>query len=385
MASTAESSSSMYDMFTRSQQRLFEDWAKAIQDFQKGLQASVPSEKITENTHDVLKLYDTWKESAGKYLDALMSACPGNQGTDTFSKVFGAADAYTKLYEVWEPLAKALQQQALDFDSYEALLDPARYMETIDRIFGFASPSAVADLPGRATELMETWGAKAQQFLKPWADAMRSSVDASLAAQSGDPGAAMDEFRSLYSAFEGTFGKVLNMPAVGKDREQVEMLSRTIDRYAVYQAKNVELQRRMYTIAQQAMEKVVQTLAQKVKDGEEVKGFGEFVQLWTKTNEQAFIEFFRTEEFAQLQGIVLDTALDCRKEYQQLMESALKDLPVALRSEMDDVSKTNYSLNKTVRALKKKSSEIDKLHQEIKDLKDRVATLEQELAAAQSS
>jgi hypothetical protein len=374
----------MYDMFARSQQQLFAEWAKALATFQEGAQAIDPSQRVSESTRGAFKLYDSWKQSAGKYLDILMSACPGNMGTDTFSKVFRAADAFTKLYEVWEPLSTAFQKQGLDTDSFKGLFDPAKYSETIDKIFGFGAPAAAAGLTGHASDLLETWGARGEQFLRPWAEAVRTSLDASLAAQAGDPEAAMEVFRGLCTAFDGTFGKFLTMPAVGKDREQVELLSRTIHRYGVYLAKSGELHRHMQRIARQAMERVVETMAQKVNDGEPIKGFGDFVQLWTKTNEEAFLGFFRTAEFSHLQGVVLEAALDCRKQFEELMEKALGDLPIALRSEMDDVSRANYTLNKSVRALKKKCSEIDEMRQEIKQLQKKAAALEKRLAAAES-
>ena len=97
-----------------------------------------------------------------------------------------------------------------------------------------------------------------------------------------------------------------------------------------------------------------------------------------------FLEFFRTPEYSQLQGVVLDTAVDCRQQFRQLMEKALADLPVALSSELDDVSRKNYALNKSVRALKKKSAEIDEMRSEIKRLQRKMATLEKQLAAAPS-
>jgi hypothetical protein len=67
------------------------------------------------------------------------------------------------------------------------------------------------------------------------------------------------------------------------------------------------------------------------------------------------------------------------------MEVSLKDFPVALRSEMDDVCRKNYSLSKSIRALRKKCSEIDRMQEEVKHLKRMVAALEKKLSAAGSS
>ena len=59
---------------------------------------------------------------------------------------------------------------------------------------------------------------------------------------------------------------------------------------------------------------------------------------------------------------------------------SLADLPVALSSELDDVSKKNYALNKSVRAVKKKCAQIDEMRAEIQQLQKKVATMEKKLA-----
>ncbi len=385
MANAADATASIYDVFAQSQQQFLAEWSKAIATFQDGARAAESGPTMAENTRAALEMFDAWKGNTAKYLDILMSACPGNTGTDTFSRVFRAADAFTKLYDVWEPLATAMQQRAIDPEAYRDLFDPAKYAETVQQMFGFGEPSRDPGSAEEMTDLLQAWSARGQEFLQPWADAMRSSMDAALAVQSGDLGAALEVFRSLHRAFEGTFGRFLDMPAVGKDREQVELISRTIDRYALFLARMGELQRHLHTIAQQAMEKVVQTMAQRVKQGEPIRGFGEFVQLWTKTNEEAFLAFFRTPEYSELQGVVLDTAVDCRRQFRQLMEKVLADLPVALSSELDDLAQKNYDLNKSVRALKKRCAELEGMRADVRRLQRRLAAVEKKLAAAESS
>ena len=109
MADASENNASMHDIFSRSQQQFFEQWGKTLATFQEAVQASDPWQTVSESARQSFKFYDAWRESTGEYLDVLMSACPGNTGTDTFAKLFRAVDAYTKLYEFWEPLAKAFR------------------------------------------------------------------------------------------------------------------------------------------------------------------------------------------------------------------------------------------------------------------------------------
>jgi class III poly(R)-hydroxyalkanoic acid synthase PhaE subunit len=154
-------------------------------------------------------------------------------------------------------------------------------------------------------------------------------------------------------AFDDTIGKVFHIPAVGKDREKVELIMRGFDDLAVFLARNTAFQYKIYITGIEAMEKVLESVAQKIRNGEEIKTFEEFFDLWIDVSERKFFEVFRTEEFSLMQGELLDSSLNVRRHFQKLMELYLFDLPVALRSEMDDLYRTVYDLKKKVRNLEK--------------------------------
>ncbi|MFM8331320.1 MAG: poly(R)-hydroxyalkanoic acid synthase subunit PhaE, partial [Candidatus Methylumidiphilus sp.] len=69
-------------------------------------------------------------------------------------------------------------------------------------------------------------------------------------------------------------------------------------------------------------------------------------------------KLFQTEDFSRLQGELLDAGLTARTHYFKIMEMQLYDLPIALRSEMDDLYKTVYDLKKKVRALEQQADEV---------------------------
>jgi polyhydroxyalkanoate synthesis regulator phasin len=110
----------------------------------------------------------------------------------------------------------------------------------------------------------------------------------------------------------------------------------------------------MYVTGQQAMEKVMEAISKRIKEGAEIKTYDEFFRLWTEINEDEYFELFKTEEFSNIQGTMLDSALDARRHIHQLMELYLEDYPIALRSEMNDVYKTVHDLRRKVRELDKK-------------------------------
>jgi class III poly(R)-hydroxyalkanoic acid synthase PhaE subunit len=185
---------------------------------------------------------------------------------------------------------------------------------------------------------------------------------------------------NVFGAFFNTFGRVFRFPAVGRYREETELALRSIDKFSTYIAKNVEFQHLIYTTGLKAMERVTETIASRLKEGGGIKSFDEFLSLWVDVNEKTYLELFRTEEFSRMQAQLLDAALDVRRHMNELMELYLKDFPVALRSEVDDLARTVYDWRRRVYDLEKRvkapgngqyaqiRSEMDEIRKKVDDL-----------------
>ncbi len=300
-------------------------------------------------------LYSSWSKAV---LNSLGKG--GNSDNkvikDNVAKILGGTTAYRKLYELWFPLMKALSDKSLSPEAYRAFVSPAQYKDLIDKVFGF-EPEAAKLMLEQSAKLMELCTGSAERFSKPWADATGVSLGAFPQFAEGHPEAFHKIFHALFNAFDGTVGRTFHVPPVGKDREKVELLLRGFDDLSVYAAKSIEYQHMMYTTGLVALEKVIERLADKVQSGEEIKQFDEFFDIWIDVSEQAYFELFKTEGFARLQAELLDAGLNVRKHYFKVMEMQLYDLPVVLRSEMDDLYKTVYDLKKKVKMLEKQLKE----------------------------
>lgn len=322
-------------------------------------------EKVTD-------FFDTWFKSQEKFIEGWMETSkkmqqyilkpvmPGEGikeavgiAADTASKLFSTSNVYMKLTEIWLPLIQAIQEKSGDMDSYMDLFNPAKYKEVMDQIFGLSSPETMAEFYEHAAKLLQTFGTSGMGFMGPWTEAMQRNVKILPQFAEGHPESFMNVFHNMFNAFDSTFGKVFHVPAVGKDREKVELLLRSFDDLAVNMAKNTEYQHALYVTGMTAMKKVIESIAGKMKSGEEIKSFNEFFDLWIDTNEKTYLELFQTEEFSKLQGELLESTLNVRKHFFKLMELYLYDFPIALRSEMDDLYKTIYDLKKKVKSLEK--------------------------------
>jgi hypothetical protein len=301
-------------------------------------------------------VYTSWQKSVN---DALRGcgAPDANFISETLLKSLSSSNAYMKLYELWLPLLKAIQQKGAHRDSFKDLADPAKYKELLDSVFGF-NPDAASQLAEQAKALLESWTHSSEGFVKPWTEASEKSLGALPRIMEGHPEAFMKVFHTMFGAFDKTVGRVFHVPAVGKDREKVELLLRSLDDLSVYLAKNTEFEHAMYVTGLAAFEQMIAAVAEKVSEGTEFKDFSEFFNLWITVNEKAYSAFFKTRDYAKMQGEVLEASLNVRRHFFKLAELHLYDLPIALRSEMDDLYKTVYDLKRKVKGLEKQLGEV---------------------------
>ena len=348
-----EKTEELFDAWLKSQEKFVENW---IETSKKLAQTFLGMEMFRSGPgnptgNGFVNLYTSW-------VNEMISALSNMRGLhadlikDTLSKVTGSSNIYMKFYEIWLPISKAIQERVSDAGLYKELIDPVKFREIVDQIFGF-SPDAVMEFTDQALKISEAFGVSAKEFGIPWTKAIQKNIKMAPEFIEGRPETFLNVFHNLFSAFDNTIGKVFHIPAVGKDREKVELIMRGFDDLAVFLARNTEFQYKIYITGIKAMEKVLEAIAQKIKNGEEIKTFEEFFDLWIDESEREFFEVFRTEEFSRMQGELLDSSLNVRGHFQKLMELYLFDFPVALRSEMDDLYRTVYDLKKKVRDLEK--------------------------------
>lgn len=340
-----------FDYWLNSQKSVIENWMDMTKSFQKAFMGLGDSRGGM--IHEFSNFYNSWIKTVGNFFDNMMTSFPMGLGKDTFAKLFTGADAYVKLYDYWKPLYEGILSKEVTVENLKNFMDPAKYKEVIDKIFGFNQADTLTELFGQSSKLVETWGSSVQNFVKPWAEAMQKNFSAFPNFSEGKADSNLNMIHNMYNAFQQTAGKALKMPQVGKDREKLELLMTCIDKYSVYIAKNTEFQYVIYQTGQKAMEKVAKTIAEKVGKGGEVKHYDEFFKIWTDENENEYFELFKTDKFSKLQGELLSAAMDTKKHFNKLMELYLADFPVVVRSEIDDLYLTVYQLRKRVRSLEK--------------------------------
>jgi len=271
---------------------------------------------------------------------------------DAYKNMIHTADAFTKFAEMWMPMIKSMQEKTFNMEEYKKMMNPDTYKEFVDKFFGF--------MPESTREYMNKFTAMANDSFK----------------QMGNSGTAgYQQFRDMMSKFGGNgsqgFGNALSawhnwqsqlneaaapfakLITPNKYTTAIQEWSEINNRIMEYNIKNVELQYMIYNQGTKVMDKMAEHIAQQVKEGKEVTSIVTMYQEWLNISDKVYVHLFESTEYSKLMSEVASLQMKLRKDIELQTEKMLKDVPVATRSELDEVYKTIYDLKKQVRQLEK--------------------------------
>jgi class III poly(R)-hydroxyalkanoic acid synthase PhaE subunit len=327
----------------------FDDWIKtqqqaitALREQALQMQSYFKNSASTADNH-----FSNWSKAV---IDAFPIGDDANLSKGVFNKTLYNTEFLQKLYEFWQPLLKAITDKSIDSASYSNLTDTAKLKQLFDKLFCF-DLDAIHQLQNQASQYTDLY----QQFVKPWNDAANTQVgnfrQGNFSQSELTPQAWLQQMQSAYATFEKTTGKIMSVPTLGKDREKMALLSKYTKALSTFSSRHLEYYQIMHATGYEGNQAVIKALAEKIEAGEKFDKFDDFFALWINTNEKVFYKLFQSKEFNARRNAMTDAGFKARKLYNQIIEGQLADLPIARRSEMDEVYKIIYDLRKQVKGL----------------------------------
>ncbi|SLM32337.1 PHA synthase subunit [Desulfamplus magnetovallimortis] len=166
----------------------------------------------------------------------------------------------------------------------------------------------------------------------------------------------MDEnvFHLWAELYEKEFRKFLHIPQLGLAREYQEKVNDMMDKFNQFQNHLAEFFRVLSLPFQRSavvMQEEVHALSEKGELPEDPKFY---YQMWIKILEGHFMTLFQTPEYIETLSKTLSSMSCFSSSREKVLEDMLKSLPVASRSELDDLAREFSQLKRDIRALKKK-------------------------------
>ncbi|MFY9175731.1 MAG: poly(R)-hydroxyalkanoic acid synthase subunit PhaE [Peptococcia bacterium] len=363
----------------------YKKWFEASKEMMKLYKPDVMTSMLPNEWADYSEKWTSfWKDSFGKMetfglqpyeqFQSLMDKTyqdffPNNSVKDTFGRLMGTMDVYNKLHGFWLEMIKKMptkeNQETWEKFMKETLNSYSNINELFSQTFIPEQVKSVMVIP---MENIKTIQAEIIKFYRPWLEEGGELQKKLLLALQGDRNAFM-EFQSEWrKMFEETVSKFTNIPAVGSNREIIEKTMKSIESYTNYLFTLNEFMGSLNHIGINNMEKVLTKLSEMVEEGEAPTSFKEFYKLWSKTNEEAYLELFATESFSKMLAETVDAGLRFKKVFNDMIQDQMATLPIPTRRELDVLEKNFYLLRKQVKA---QARAIEELEEKVEELEAR--------------
>lgn len=158
-------------------------------------------------------------------------------------------------------------------------------------------------------------------------------------------------FNAWIKAYETTFGKIAELPAMGPSREKSEKMAKGLpiffSLYSTWMETVIEFQ----NISMEAGKKMNERIAQ-TEGGTGIERYKELYNIWIESYSDKFKEFLRSGHFSSEMGKFMSSYLDFQKYNREMLEeNYLKPANLPTKSDIDELNKELYLLKKQVKEL----------------------------------
>ncbi len=272
---------------------------------------------------------------------------------DAYRNMVNSAEGFTRFSEMMAPVWKSIQEKNFTADMFKKFADPAQYKEMMDKYFGFM-PEGTRQHFQNMTDMMNNAAKQMGQTGMGGFQQMRGMMNNMPGFNASETFANMLNAHNTFNGMmNSAFAPLTKMMTPNQYTKAISEWNDISNRITVYNIKNAELQYMIYTQGSKVMDKLAENIAGKIESGVEINSMMALYQEWLNISDKTFVSLFETEEYSKLMAEVSAMQLTIRKDVEKQMEKSMTGIPVATRSEMDEVYKTIYDLKKQVRQLEK--------------------------------
>jgi polyhydroxyalkanoate synthesis regulator phasin len=223
----------------------------------------------------------------------------------------------------------------------------------MDKFFGFLPENTRQYFQQMTAQMQEGFRQASQMGLQQYQQ-VRGMMGTNPFLNTGNMfGNVMDAYTHWRNMFTNAVAPVVRIMTPNQQTKAIQEWADIANRMMVFNIKNAELQYKIYNQGTKVMDQLAENIMDKIGKGEEVKSMMTLYQEWMNISDKAYVSLFESDEYSQLMAEVSALQMRLRRDMEQQMEGMLSGVPVATRSEMDELYRTIYDLKKQVRQLEK--------------------------------
>ncbi len=280
-------------------------------------------------------MVNTWMKSMGDFLGSgagQWGTFPGQQqaGTNVGSGATAKAQAaMAATLKNWQAMAGAMATP----ESMTSLLKGSGAMPEVLLKLAQTSMGSIMELQQNMTQRLGRMGdsAKAYQF---------QDLD--------------DNMSRLWTdIYEREFRQFFHIPQLGLMRTYQEKANQAADKYNRFQSTLSEFLSLLGLPFNRSMQVMQEKLGEMAENGELTDDTKVYYNMWVKVLEGHFMTLFQTPEYVDTLTRTVNALVDFSAARDAVFEDMLSMLPVAKKTEMDDMARELYELKKRLRKLEK--------------------------------
>lgn len=166
-------------------------------------------------------------------------------------------------------------------------------------------------------------------------------------------------FRLSTDIYEREFRRFFQIPQLGLMREYQEKAFQAADKFNLFQSNLAEFLRMLGLPFSHSMQVMQEKLIELAEKGELSDDTRTYYQMWVKVLEGHFMTLFQTPEYVETLARTVSSLTDYAAARDAALEDIISMLPVARKTDMDDLARELYEMKKRLKRLEK---QIDQDH-----------------------
>ncbi|MBK9723095.1 MAG: hypothetical protein IPO78_16000 [Saprospiraceae bacterium] len=302
-----------------------------------------------------------WNQYSKQYFDMMNNGYsdwwkqfPNTTAADSFKGMHQMAESVSKFYELWIPMFKSIQHNNFNMDIFKQNLNPEKYKEFVDKFFHF--------MPEGSRKIMDQMNQTFIESMKQMSETGLGNYHGFKSQMNSNPWSNTNPFNQmldLYTNWRNSMSEAVSplskLLEENSNVKSAKVWNDIYDQMIQFNIKNNELQYMMYQNGLKVMERVAENVAEKIQKGERIESILKVYQDWLIKGDEVYGNLFQSDEYSKLMTEVSSLQMKIKQAVDKQIEKLFfANLPIATRTEMDEVYKSIYDLKKMVRQLERK-------------------------------
>ena len=168
------------------------------------------------------------------------------------------------------------------------------------------------------------------------------------------------EFVDLWlKTYEATYGRLIEMPAMGPMREKYEKVTKNISTAADLYSAWLESYLHLQNVFMEASRRMHEKITTQMKGEMAPEAYKDFYEIWVETYSETFREFLKSGHFSADMGKFMSYLFEFQKNNRNMLEeNYLRPMNLPTKTEIDEINREVYLLKKSVKELGNRIKEL---------------------------